>query len=122
MRDVRGGEAGGCSSAEAQHASHLTVKPIAVIRWLVRLVTPPGGLVLDPFAGSGSTGCAAVLEGFRFIGIERGDPPGDPRFGMIARARIAWWAEHPDGMELIERLTWERKREAVEAAGQDSLF
>ena len=42
---------------------HPTVKPIELMRWLVRLVTPPGGTVLDPFAGSGSTGCAAVLEG-----------------------------------------------------------
>jgi DNA modification methylase len=50
---------------------HPTVKPIDLMRWLVRLVTPPGGTVLDPFTGSGTTGCAAVLEGFDFIGIER---------------------------------------------------
>lgn len=51
--------------------SHPTVKPLALMRWLVRLVTPPGGLVLDPFAGSGSTVEAALLEGFDVIGIER---------------------------------------------------
>ena len=51
--------------------NHPTVKPTSLMRHLCRLVTPPGGLVLDPFAGSGSTGKAAVLEGFRFIGIER---------------------------------------------------
>ena len=50
---------------------HPTVKPTELMRYLCRLVTPPGGVVLDPFMGSGSTGKAAVLEGFRFIGIER---------------------------------------------------
>lgn len=48
------------------------------MRWLVRLVTPPGGLILDPFAGSGTTVEAALLEGFRVIGIERGGPEGSP--------------------------------------------
>lgn len=49
---------------------HPTVKPTDLMRQLVRLVTPPGGVVLDPFTGSGSTGKAAILEGFRFIGVE----------------------------------------------------
>lgn len=49
---------------------HPTVKPIALMRWMCRLITPPGGAVLDPFMGSGSTGCAAVLEGFDFIGVD----------------------------------------------------
>ncbi|MEK4178547.1 site-specific DNA-methyltransferase [Aeribacillus sp. FSL K6-1121] len=53
--------------------SHPTVKPIDLMAWLVRLVTPPGGTVLDPFAGSGSTLVAAKREGFGFIGIERED-------------------------------------------------
>jgi hypothetical protein len=64
----------------------LAVKPLALMRWLVRLVTPPGGTVLDPFLGSGTTGCAAVLEGFRFIGIER-----EETYVKIAEARIAYW-------------------------------
>ena len=51
--------------------SHPTVKPTDLMRYLCRLVTPPGGVVLDPFCGSGSTGKAAMLEGFHFIGIER---------------------------------------------------
>lgn len=51
--------------------AHSTVKPLALMRWLVRLVTPPGGTVLDPFAGSGTTGEAAVIEGFRAVLIER---------------------------------------------------
>lgn len=65
---------------------HPTVKPLELMRWLVRLITPPGGLVLDPFAGSGSTGCAAVLEGRQFIGIER-----EARFVPIAEARLSHW-------------------------------
>jgi len=65
------------------HNCHPTVKPTALMRCLCRLVTPPGGLVLDPFMGSGSTGKAAVLEGFRFVGIET-----DAEYCAIARARI----------------------------------
>jgi site-specific DNA-methyltransferase (adenine-specific) len=53
------------------------------MRYLCRLVTPPGGLVLDPFVGSGSTGRGAVLEGFAFVGIER-----EAEYVAIARARI----------------------------------
>jgi site-specific DNA-methyltransferase (adenine-specific) len=51
--------------------AHPTVKPLALMRWLVRLVTPPGGTVLEPFAGSGTTVEACVLEGFKCIAIER---------------------------------------------------
>jgi hypothetical protein len=51
--------------------AHPTVKPVDLMRWLVRLVTPPGGLVLDPFAGSGTTGEACIAEGFRALLIER---------------------------------------------------
>ncbi len=47
------------------------MKPLDLMRWLVRLVTPPGGLVLDPFAGSGATVEACILEGFRCVAIER---------------------------------------------------
>jgi site-specific DNA-methyltransferase (adenine-specific) len=49
---------------------HPTVKPTDLMRYLIKLVTPPGGVVLDPFTGSGSTGKAAILEGFRFVGCE----------------------------------------------------
>lgn len=51
--------------------AHPTVKPLSLLRWLVRLVTPPGGTVLEPFAGSGTTAEACVLEGFQCIAIER---------------------------------------------------
>lgn len=62
---------------------HPTVKPTDLMAYLCRLVTPPGGVVLDPFMGSGSTGKAAVREGFRFIGCEL-----SPEYLSIARARI----------------------------------
>jgi len=62
--------------------THPTVKPTDLMRYLCRLVTPPGGVVLDPFMGSGSTGKAAMLEGFGFIGIER-----EADYVEIARAR-----------------------------------
>jgi site-specific DNA-methyltransferase (adenine-specific) len=83
--DVPYGDTGGASrffyTAKASRAdrttggvannTHPTVKPTDLMRWLVRLVTPPGGVVLDPFAGSGTTLVAARAEGFRAIGIER---------------------------------------------------
>jgi site-specific DNA-methyltransferase (adenine-specific) len=58
-------------SIPPRHNNHPTVKPLALMRYLCRLVTPPGGIILDPFMGSGSTGVAAELEGFRFIGIDQ---------------------------------------------------
>ena len=67
------------------------VKPTTLMRYLCRLVTPPGGVVLDCFMGSGSTGVAAVKEGFRFVGIEK-----DPAYFEIAKARIMHaLARHP---------------------------
>lgn len=83
------GESGAASSLsegrDTQYRNiHPTVKPEALMRWLVRLITPPGGLVLDPFCGSGSTGKAAVLEGLGFVGCEMTD-----EYLPIARARIA---------------------------------
>ena len=63
---------------------HPTVKPVDLMRWLVRLITPPGGVVLDPFMGSGSTGKACALEGFDFIGCEL-----DAAHVDVAEVRIA---------------------------------
>jgi len=68
--------------------NHPTVKPTDLMVYLCRLITPPGGLVLDPFNGSGSTGKAAIREGFRYVGIEQ-----DPEYADIARERIAAEAE-----------------------------
>jgi len=62
---------------------HPTVKPTDLMRYLCRLITPPNGTILDPFTGSGSTGKAAMLEGFQFIGIER-----EAEYVEIAKARI----------------------------------
>ena len=70
-----------------RHNDHTTVKPVALMRWLVRLVTPPGGVCLDIFCGSGTTGVACVLEGFHFMGFEA-----ESRFVDISRARIWYWA------------------------------
>ena len=69
------------NQAKANH--HPTVKPTDLMRYLVRMVTPPNGTVLDPFTGSGSTGKAATLEGFNFIGVEQ-----NPDYAAIAEARI----------------------------------
>jgi site-specific DNA-methyltransferase (adenine-specific) len=76
-------------TARANH--HPTVKPTDLMRYLCRLVTPPNGTVLDPFMGSGSTGKAAILEGFRFIGIER-----EAEYLEIARARIDHVTKEPN--------------------------
>lgn len=65
--------------------NHPTVKPTELMRYLCRLITPPGGIVLDPFCGSGSTGKGAVLEGFSFIGIDA-----EEEYIEIARSRIAY--------------------------------
>lgn len=75
---------------------HPTVKPLELMRWLVRLLCPPGGLVLDPTAGSGTTGAAAVLEGRRFIGIEL-----EPTYIEIAAARIAHHSQKCPGKPKV---------------------
>ena len=69
--------------------NHPTVKPIELMRYLIRLITPPGGTVLDPFNGSGSTGCAAVELGHEYIGCEL-----DPAYVEIAKKRIEAWLQH----------------------------
>jgi len=86
---------------EAKHNNqlanhHPTVKPIALMRYLCRLVTPPGGIVLDPFTGSGTTGCAAMIEGFRFIGMER-----EAEYAEIARLRVEHWRDVVNQDETI---------------------
>ena len=85
--DPKGMSGGGDRQARNHHP---TVKPTALMRYLCKLVTPPAGTVLDPFMGSGSTGKAAVLEGFSFIGIDL-----DAEYIAIARARIAHALQSP---------------------------
>jgi DNA modification methylase len=72
---------------------HPAEKPVELMRHICRLVTQPGGIVLDPFTGSGSTGKGAVLEGFRFIGIER-----EAEYVEIAKARIGAVAKPAGGL------------------------
>jgi len=98
---------------------HPTVKPLALMRWLLRLVTPPDGTILDPFLGSGTTGCAAALEGFQFIGIER-----ETEYMSIAEARIASWREHgEDGLTIVKAAeTAAAARAEVKASGQTDIF
>ncbi|HEY7822464.1 MAG TPA: DNA methyltransferase [Acidimicrobiia bacterium] len=76
------------NATQERQNHHPTVKPVALMRHLVRLVTPPGGVVLDPFAGSGTTLVAAVLEGFDAIGCEMTD-----EYLPIIRGRVAWAEE-----------------------------
>lgn len=77
---------------QAKQNFHPTVKPTALMRYLIKLVTPPGGTVLDPFTGSGSTGKAAILEGYQFIGIELTDD-----YLPIIKGRL----EHAEQTETI---------------------
>lgn len=78
-------------SERGEANTHPTVKPTDLMRYLCRLVTPPGGIVLDPFMGSGSTGKAAILEGFRFVGVER-----DRDYMLIAEGRVGAKSDMPD--------------------------
>lgn len=75
----------GAGRTSGSKNNHPTVKPTALMRYLCSLVTPATGVILDPFMGSGSTGKAALLDGFKFIGIEM-----DPHYVAISAARIAW--------------------------------
>ncbi len=88
MENPRAG-AGGTS--KGRRNTHPTQKPVRLMRWLCRLVCPPGGLVVDPFTGSGTTGIAAALEGFRFAGAEMHEP-----YHRIATTRIRHALEHPE--------------------------
>jgi site-specific DNA-methyltransferase (adenine-specific) len=78
--------------------NHPTVKPIELMKYLIKLITPPNGQVLDPFNGSGSTGCAAVELGHEYVGIEL-----DPNYVEIAKKRIeAWNKQDTSFTELFE--------------------
>lgn len=99
--------AGASRTVEAVRNHHPTVKPTELMRYLIRLITPPGGTVLDPFMGSGSTGKAAMLEGARFVGCDL-----DPDYLAIAEARIRF------GLHLEA----EEAAAAFEASRQLSLF
>lgn len=88
----------GAKVAPEARNPHPTVKPLELMRWLVRLLCPPGGLVLDPTAGSGTTGAAAALEGRRFLGIEL-----ESAYVEIAAARIAHHSKKASGGPKVSR-------------------
>ena len=82
---------------EAKKNFHPTVKPTQLMRYLIKLVTPPGGTVLDPFTGSGSTGKAALLDGYKFVGVEL-----TKEYLPIIQGRLRWAIEQEG--ETDERL------------------
>lgn len=86
----------GCGEFEVRHP---TVKPLKLMRYLVKLVTPPGGTVLDPYCGSGSTLHAAVLEGFNYLGIER-----DPENYAEAKRRMAIVLDRAEAQDAFNEL------------------
>ena len=99
---------------------HPTVKPLELFRWLVRGFVPKGGVVLDPFLGSGTTAIAAVLEGRRYIGIER-----EEEYMAIATARLAWWtreATRKPGRTVAEILGEAPRKAAPADERQRSLL
>ncbi len=87
-------------NAKTGKNNHPTVKPVSLMRYLCRLVTPPKGIVLDPFTGSGTTGIGAKMEGFSFVGIER-----EEEYCKIARARIDAWEEEKPAKDKIQEPT-----------------
>lgn len=105
----------GAGRTSGARNAHPTVKSTELMRWLCRLITPPLGIVLDPFCGSGSTGKAAMIEGFRFIGIEA-----SPEYCEIAQRRIEVVTLQP-GLFTPEQLAGERQVES-EPLGQEGLF
>lgn len=80
--------AAGAGSTGGAKNHHPTLKPIDLMRYLCKMATPPDGLILDPFMGSGSTGIAALLDDFSFVGIEQ-----DAEYFEIAKARIEHWGK-----------------------------
>jgi len=93
----------GTSGANPRRNHHPTVKPVSLMRWLCRLVCPKDGVIVDPFMGSGTTGVAALAEGFRFVGVERDDDGNGKPLGYfeIALARLRHAAGlPPSGAEL----------------------
>ena len=106
----------------AQGNVHATIKGIGageddgLMRWLVRLITPPGGRVGDPFLGSGSTAVAAQIEGHDFIGCDI-----DPGAVEIAKARLAFWTPERHRLELVNAAALraeEKRQEEAAARGQ----
>lgn len=92
---------------EVNENNHPTLKPVKLMQYLVRMVTPPGGICVDPFAGSGTTGIACKLEGFEFVGIDQ-----EEDFCKIAEARIESWTD--DLEVMVEREVKEAKKDKTQ--------
>ena len=85
-----------CANCGGVTVGHPTVKPTALMRYLIKLVTPPGGTVLDPFTGSGSTGKAALLDGYKFVGAELTE-----EYLPIIEGRLRWANEQEADDETL---------------------
>ena len=97
---------------------HPTIKPVALMRYLVRMITPPNGIVLDPFNGSGTTGVACKVEGFNYVGIEL-----DAEYCKISEGRIEGWEteiEMPDTIQQKE--VKKESAEEIQPKNQLNLF
>jgi site-specific DNA-methyltransferase (adenine-specific) len=94
--DGPGGENPRNRTNQAKQNFHPTVKPTALMRYLIKLVTPEGGVVLDPFTGSGSTGKAALLDGFQFVGVELTE-----EYLPIIEGRLRWASEQVDDDDTL---------------------
>lgn len=94
---------------------HPTVKPVKLMQYLVKLITPPNGIVLDPFCGSGTTGIACKLEGFQFVGMEQ-----DPEYAKIAEGRIKNYKEEKE--EPLQEIKEEDGKDKVKKYIQANLF
>jgi len=95
------------------HNNHPTVKPVKLMQYLVRMITPPNGTVLDPFSGSGTTGVACKIDGFNFVGLELSE-----EYAKIAQARINVFVEEK---ELIDNCKiFESEKNKIET--QYNLF
>jgi hypothetical protein len=97
------------NKAERIGSQHPTVKPIGLLKWLVRLVTPPGGRILDPFAGTATTGAAARAEGFDFTGIEMTDEYVEDCLRRLPEATVD---RGPWGLDLRDTLARNRAAHA----------
>lgn len=97
---------------------HPTIKPVALMRYLVRMITPPNGIVLDPFNGSGTTGVACKVEGFNYVGIEL-----DAEYCKISEARIQGWEEEIEMPETIQQKEVKKgSAEEIQPKNQLNLF
>jgi len=105
----------GNERSNSRQNHHPTIKPVKLMQYLIRMITPPGGICLDPFSGSGTTGIACKLEGFEFLGIEM-----DEEYCKIAESRIENWTDDLETMVIVQQK--EEKRNEKKDLSQLDLF